>query len=188
VYGVNRRFVCFRSFSLAERYIRETSCAVRTGNSKTFASTSVRMCSSRSVISFHFLFVLNDLHFFLITECSNTTAEIFMLECTERNCLRDPAGSFYKLHCKRMSRDSSVDIATKLCAGRPRGWFPVGARDSSLLHIILTGSGACQPPIQWVPETFSPGVKRHVREADHSPRSSAEVKNGGAIPSLPHAS
>jgi hypothetical protein len=33
-----------------------------------------------------------------------------------------------------------------------------------------------QPPIQWVPEALSPGVKRPGREADHSPTSSAEVK------------
>jgi hypothetical protein len=32
------------------------------------------------------------------------------------------------------------------------------------------------------------GVNRLVREADHSPWSSAEVKNGGAIPPLPHMS
>jgi hypothetical protein len=33
-----------------------------------------------------------------------------------------------------------------------------------------------QPPIQWVPEALSLGVKRQGREADHSPPSSAEVK------------
>jgi hypothetical protein len=33
-----------------------------------------------------------------------------------------------------------------------------------------------QPPIQWVPEALSLGVKRPRREADHSPPSSAEVK------------
>jgi hypothetical protein len=33
-----------------------------------------------------------------------------------------------------------------------------------------------QPPIQWVPESLSLGVKRPVREADHSPPSNAEVK------------
>jgi hypothetical protein len=33
-----------------------------------------------------------------------------------------------------------------------------------------------QPPIQWVPGTLSLGVKRPGREADHSPTSSAEVK------------
>jgi hypothetical protein len=33
-----------------------------------------------------------------------------------------------------------------------------------------------------------PGVKRQKREADHSPASSAEVKNAGAISPLPHTS
>jgi hypothetical protein len=32
-----------------------------------------------------------------------------------------------------------------------------------------------------VPEFASPGVKRPERESDHSPPSSAEAKNGGAI-------
>jgi hypothetical protein len=36
--------------------------------------------------------------------------------------------------------------------------------------------GPNQPPIQWVPGAFSPGVKRPGREADHSPPSTAEVK------------
>jgi hypothetical protein len=43
-----------------------------------------------------------------------------------------------------------------------------------------------QPPIQWVPRALSPEVKRQGREADHSAPSSAEVKNGGAIPILPY--
>jgi hypothetical protein len=33
-----------------------------------------------------------------------------------------------------------------------------------------------------------PGIKRPGCEADHSPSSSAMVKNRGAIPSLPHTS
>jgi hypothetical protein len=33
------------------------------------------------------------------------------------------------------------------------------------------------PPIHWVRGALSPGVKRSEREADHSPPSSAEVKN-----------
>jgi hypothetical protein len=45
-----------------------------------------------------------------------------------------------------------------------------------------------QPTIQWAPGAVSPGVKRLGSEADHSPPTSAEVKNGGAIPSLPHTS
>jgi hypothetical protein len=48
--------------------------------------------------------------------------------------------------------------------------------------------GPKEPPTKWVLEALSPGVKRLGREADHSPPSSAEVKNGIAIPPLPHAS
>jgi hypothetical protein len=39
-----------------------------------------------------------------------------------------------------------------------------------------TAVGPTQPPIQWVPWALSLGVKRLGREADHSPPSSAEVK------------
>jgi hypothetical protein len=37
--------------------------------------------------------------------------------------------------------------------------------------------GPTQPPVQWVPGALSLGVKRPRREAEHSPPSSAEVKN-----------
>jgi hypothetical protein len=36
--------------------------------------------------------------------------------------------------------------------------------------------GPTQPPIQWVPGALCPGVKRPGREADHSPRTGADVK------------
>jgi hypothetical protein len=39
-----------------------------------------------------------------------------------------------------------------------------------------TALGPTQPPIQWVPGALSLGVKRPGREADHSPPSSAEIK------------
>jgi hypothetical protein len=42
-----------------------------------------------------------------------------------------------------------------------------------------------KPPIQWVPGAVSLGVKRRGREADHSPPSSAEVKNAWSLPPLP---
>jgi hypothetical protein len=50
-----------------------------------------------------------------------------------------------------------------------------------VFHIKLstasrTALGPTQPPIQWVPGAISLGVKRPGREADHSPPSSAEVK------------
>jgi hypothetical protein len=48
--------------------------------------------------------------------------------------------------------------------------------------------GPTHLPIQSVLEAISPGLKRLGREADNSPPSSAEVKNGGIIPPLPHVS
>jgi hypothetical protein len=41
--------------------------------------------------------------------------------------------------------------------------------------------GPTQPPIQWVPEALSLGVKQLGHEADHSPPSSAEVKECMAL-------
>jgi hypothetical protein len=37
--------------------------------------------------------------------------------------------------------------------------------------------GPTQPPIQWVSGALSSGVKRPGHESDHSPPTSAEVKN-----------
>jgi hypothetical protein len=48
-----------------------------------------------------------------------------------------------------------------------------------------TALGPTQPPIQWVPGALSLGVKRPGREADHSPPSSAEVKNAWSYTSTP---
>jgi hypothetical protein len=42
-----------------------------------------------------------------------------------------------------------------------------------------------QPPIQWVPGALSLGTKRPGCEADHSPPSSAEVKNAWSYTSIP---
>jgi hypothetical protein len=39
-----------------------------------------------------------------------------------------------------------------------------------------TALGPTQHPIQWVPGALSLGLKRPGREADHSPLSSADVK------------
>jgi hypothetical protein len=66
--------------------------------------------------------------------------------------------------------------------------FPAGARDISLLHKVQNAMRSIKPLVQQVPGSFSLRVKRHGREADHSPPSSAEVKNGGAIPPPPHTS
>jgi hypothetical protein len=39
----------------------------------------------------------------------------------------------------------------------------------SLIHVVETGCGATQPPIQWVPNCHSSVTKRPGREADNSP-------------------
>jgi hypothetical protein len=81
----------------------------------------------------------------------------------------------------KSTRYSSVPVPFGLEAGR--GGRPAGPTDVSLLRAVRTGLGPTQPPIQWVPEAVSPGVKRQGREAG-SPPSSGEVKNGGAMPPL----
>jgi hypothetical protein len=67
--------------------------------------------------------------------------------------------------------------------------------DRGKIYIFSTASrpalGPTQPLIQRVPGGGGGdfhGVKLPDREADHSPLSSVEGKNGGAIPALPHAS
>jgi hypothetical protein len=49
----------------------------------------------------------------------------------------------------------------------------------------IPAPGATQPLIQWIPETFSLGVKQSGPEADHSPPSSAEVKKIWIYRSVP---
>jgi hypothetical protein len=80
-------------------------------------------------------------------------------------------------------RDSSVGVA-KSYGLEARGSIPGKGR-----MFFSTASrralGHTQPLIQCVADDVSPGIKQQRREADHSPPSSAEVKNGGAVPSLP---
>jgi hypothetical protein len=47
---------------------------------------------------------------------------------------------------------------------------------STFTTVSRTALGTTQPPIQWVSGALSLGVKLPGREADHSPPSSAEVK------------
>jgi hypothetical protein len=81
--------------------------------------------------------------------------------------------------------DGSVGIKTGWTAGFR---FPLGTRDFSLLHGVHTSSGAHPASYTMgIGSSFS-GVKPHGREADHSSPSSVEVKDGGALSSLPLAS
>jgi hypothetical protein len=66
--------------------------------------------------------------------------------------------------------------------------YSAGAKDFFVLHNIQTGSGATQPPIKWVIDVLSLGVKRQGREAANSPPFSPEVKNNGNIYLLLHKS
>jgi hypothetical protein len=86
-----------------------------------------------------------------------------------------------------MSRDSSVGIATGYGLD---GWcsIPGGGMRFFFSPLSIPALGPTQSPIQWVPGALSLHVKQPGREADNSPPSSAEVKNGGAITPLPHTS
>jgi hypothetical protein len=83
------------------------------------------------------------------------------------------------------SRGSSVSIVTQLRSGRPEFF----SRQGQEIFLSTTASrpalGPTQSSIQWVPASFSPGVKRPDREADHSPASSADVKNTRSYTSIP---
>jgi hypothetical protein len=87
-----------------------------------------------------------------------------------------------------MNRDSLVGIATGLRAGRP-------GFDSRKGKWIILYSTAVRlalrpicPPNPWMQGGFPRGVKQQGREANQSPQSSAEVKNGRAILPLAHMS
>jgi hypothetical protein len=68
-------------------------------------------------------------------------------------------------------------------------WFDSRRRQEiSLFWPATSALGITQHPIKWVTGALSSRLKRQVREADHSPPSSTDVKNGGAIPPLPYAS
>jgi hypothetical protein len=56
----------------------------------------------------------------------------------------------------------------------------------SIPHGVHTDSGVHQAAYPVGNGGDFPGVKWPGHEADHSPPSSAEVKNGGAIPTLTH--
>jgi hypothetical protein len=98
----------------------------------------------------------------------------------------DPLRNFISIHAPPFkSRDSSAGIALGY------GLDDRGSRVRFLVGIFLfttasrTALGPTQPPIQWVLDALSLGVKRPWREAGHSPPSSAEVKNAWSYTSIP---
>jgi len=76
------------------------------------------------------------------------------------------------------SRSSSVGLQVRQSFFD--SWQGLG-RSLSLRHSIHT----TQPAIQWVRGPLSPGVKRLGSEAEHSPPSSAEIKNAWSYTSSP---
>jgi hypothetical protein len=53
------------------------------------------------------------------------------------------------------------------------------------IYFFPTDYEARPPPIFWVPQGLSPGLKQPRREARHSSLFTAETKNGGALTQLP---
>jgi hypothetical protein len=76
--------------------------------------------------------------------------------------------------------------------GVSTGWTDRVRFGSRIRAFIFTASrpalGSTQPRIKWVLGAHSSGVKRPDHETVHSHPSSAEAKNGGAVPPLLHTS
>jgi len=72
---------------------------------------------------------------------------------------------------------SSVSTESRLRTGRPSFDSHKGQGFFSVHHRTRPALEPTQSPIQWVPGALYPGVKQPGSKADHSPRSSAEVKN-----------
>jgi hypothetical protein len=88
------------------------------------------------------------------------------------------SGNFNKIFFRSESRDSSVGIALGYgLDDRGTGVrFPAGARNFSLDHRVQNGPGAHPACYPMATRGSFLGVKRLRCEADHSPPSSAEVK------------
>jgi hypothetical protein len=93
----------------------------------------------------------------------------------------------FNTHPFNLLFDSSVGIASGYRLDS-RGLIPGRGKRFSVFHSVQTGSGTHPASYTMFTWALSMGVKWPGREADHSPPSSAEVKNGGAIPPLPHKS
>jgi hypothetical protein len=81
-----------------------------------------------------------------------------------------------------LSRDSDW-----LRSGRPEvpSSSPGRGRDCLFSTTFRLALGPTQPNIQWVPGSLSLGVERPGRETDHSPPTSAEVKNKWMYTTIP---
>jgi hypothetical protein len=84
----------------------------------------------------------------------------------------------YSLHFSRKRAFEILTWRLFLCQRQRRDvfFFTIPSRSAV---------GPTQILMQWVPRDFTPGVKRPGRKADHSPRSSVEVKNAWSYTSTP---
>jgi hypothetical protein len=84
---------------------------------------------------------------------------------------------------------SFVGQLSQYSDGLRAGWLGFNSQQEQVILLCSTASRqalqATQPHIQWVPGALFPGIKQQGCEADHSPPSSTNVKNCGAIPPFP---
>jgi hypothetical protein len=91
--------------------------------------------------------------------------------------------------CVKISTFSFWAAIAQSVYRRAKGWTGSISHRGKIFLFYATSRPALrpiQPLIRWVPRAISMGVEGPGREADHSPPSSAEVKNGGAVPLLSH--
>jgi hypothetical protein len=100
---------------------------------------------------------------------------------TKKNLSQD------SLHPDQERWESSVSIATGNGLDG-QGSIPGTGKIFPFSTVSRLVLGSTHPAIGWVPRAISLEVKWLGCEADHSLPSSAEVKNDGAILSLPHMS
>jgi hypothetical protein len=97
-------------------------------------------------------------------------------------CTRHVISIFYKGFRYAFSSIRAVIAQSVWCwaTGWTIGVLGFDSRRGLGIYLFTTASrtalGPTQPPIQWVPGALLLGVKRLERETDHSPPSSAEVK------------
>jgi hypothetical protein len=85
-----------------------------------------------------------------------------------------------------LSRNKSVGVASGCWLVGPFSIPGSGKYFFFLLHSVQTCSGAYPDTSPVGTGGCFTGLEWPVREADLSPPSSTEIKNGGAIPPLPH--
>jgi hypothetical protein len=100
---------------------------------------------------------------------------------TEWTLITNQSENFFTSCC-----DSSVGIALGYrLDNQVLGFDSLQGLEIFLTTMSRTALGPTQPPIQWVPGALSLEVKQPGCEADHSPPSSAEVKNVWSYTSTP---